>query len=322
MLIKILTQIIRIIVAGTFIFSGFVKLVDPIGSDIKMKEYLSPEVLNIPSLIPYTLGLAILLILAELVLGVMLLVGFKPKLTLTGITFLMTIFLFLTWYSAHYNKVTDCGCFGDAVKLSPWETFYKNVVLIVLVLFLWWKNHLIKPLINGKFALWFTFASLVFGLYVGYYVLQHLPIIDFTVYKNGTNIAKGMEFNPGQDVPDIHDFAFWNDDDDFTEKILTDDKVLLIVSVNLAISELDNFQKIKILTDEAIKKGYTIYCLSASNMEDFDFVKQKYGLNFDMLWGDSTTLKTMVRANPGIMLLEKGVIKGKWNSNDAEKVKL
>lgn len=319
---NILTQIIRFLVAVTFIFSGFVKLVDPIGSDIKMKEYLSSEVLNIPFLIPYTLGLAILLILVELVLGVMLLMGYKPKLTLIGVALLMLIFLFLTWYSAYYNKVTDCGCFGDAVKLGAWETFYKNVVLMLLIAYLWWKKNLIKPLINEKFALWMSFASLIFGLYISYHVLSHLPLIDFTYYKKGTNIIQEMELKPGQDFPNIHDFTFWNDDDDFTNKILTDDKVLLIISVNLAQSELDNFGKIKILTDKAAEKNYTIYCLSASSMEDFEFVKQKYNLNFDMLWGDNTTLKTMIRANPGIMLLEKGVIKGKWNSNDAEKIKL
>jgi uncharacterized membrane protein YphA (DoxX/SURF4 family) len=319
---KIITQTIRIILAGTFIFSGFVKLVDPIGSDIKMKEYLSPDVLNIPQLIPYTLLLSILLIIAELVLGIMLLVGFKRKLTLTGITILMIIFLFLTWYSAYYNKVTDCGCFGEAVKLSAWGTFYKNVVLIVFIVFLWWKSKLIQPFFSSKFALWSSFAGLIFGLFISYYVLQHLPIIDFTAYKKRVDIAKEMEIKQGEDLPEIHDFAFWNDDNDFTETILTADKVILIISYSLAESNLDNFSKIKTLTDKALKEGYVIYCLSASNMEDFYFIRDKYKLNFDMLWGDGTTLKTMIRANPGIMTLEKGVIIGKWNGNDVEKVKL
>ncbi len=322
MFFKVLIQIIRIIVAVTFIFSGFVKLVDPIGSDIKMKEYLSPDVLNIPQLIPYTLLLSILLILSELVLGVMLLVGFKRKWTLAGITILMIIFLFLTWYSAYYNKVTDCGCFGEAIKLSAWGTFYKNVVLIVFIAFLWRENKWIQPLINKNFALWTAFFSFLFGLFISYYVLQHLPIIDFTAYKIGTDIRKGMEYQTGNEIPAIHDFVFWNDDNDFTETILTADNVMLIISYSLAESNLDNFSKIKTLTDKALKEGYVIYCLSSSNMEDFYFIRDKYKLNFDMLWGDGTTLKTMIRANPGIMNLEKGVIIGKWNGNDAEKVKL
>lgn len=319
---RILTYIIRFIVAGTFIFSGFVKLVDPIGSEIKMKEYFAPEVLNLSFLVPYALLLAILLILVELVLGIMLLVGFKPKLTLTGITLLMTIFLFLTWYSAFYNKVTDCGCFGDAVKLTPWGTFYKNVVLIILIGFLWFGIRFIKPFINKQIALWISFLGLIFGLFVSYYVLQHLPIIDFTAYKVGTDIPKAMEYTSDNEIPEIHDFIFENETDDFTETILQADKVLLVISVNLAESNFENYKDIKTLTDNALKKGYLVYCLSASSMEDFAFLKEKYQLNFEMLWGDGTTLKTMVRANPGIMIIEKGIIKGKWNGNDAKKVKL
>jgi len=319
---KILAQITSILVAATFIFSGFVKLVDPIGSDIKMKEYLSPEVLNIPFLIPYTLLLAVLLILAELVLGIMLMVGFKPRLTLVGITLLMLIFLFLTWYSAYYNKVTDCGCFGEAVKLGTWETFYKNLILIIFIVFLWIKVRDIKPFLSYKIAIWISFVGFFGGLYLSYYVLQHLPIIDFTPYKVGVNIPKSMEYKEGEEVPAIHDFIFENDTEDLTELILQSDKVLLIISENLAISRLESFTAIKKLTDEALKKGYKVYAISASSMQDFDFVKQKYGLAFDMLYGDGTTIKTMIRANPGIMTLSKGIITGKWNANDTKKVKI
>lgn len=319
---KILTHIVRLVVAATFIFSGFVKLVDPIGSQIKMKEYLAPEVLNMPGLIPYALLLAILLIVAELVLGVMLLVGFKPKWTLSGITILMLVFLFLTWYSAYYNKVTDCGCFGDAVKLGTWETFYKNVVLIVLVLFLWFNVKNITPWFGKIAANWLPFLTLVGGLYVSYYVLQHLPIIDFTAYKIGTNIPQAMEPKQGEDIPAIHDFFFENDTDDLTDTILQSDKVLLVIATSLYESNTPAFEDVKLLTDNALKEGYKVFALSASNMEDFQMIKDKYKLNFDMLYGDSTTLKTMIRANPGLMILKKGVITGKWNANDADKVVL
>lgn len=319
---KYITHLIRILVAATFIFSGFVKLVDPIGSQIKMKEYLASDVLNLPFLIPYALALAVLLILAELLLGVMLLVGFKPKLTLWGLTVLMLVFLFLTWYSAYYNKVTDCGCFGDAVKLGTWETFYKNVVLIVLIAFLWWRKKDITAWLGVKVAHWVTFITLLTGLYTAYHVLEHLPLIDFTAYKVGTNIPEGMQFKEGQDIPDIHDFVFENDEEDLTETILQADQVMLVIAHNLAESQLDNFVALKTLTDEALKKGYLVYCVSASSMNDFQWVKEKYQLNFDMLYGDGTTLKTMVRANPGIMILQKGTITAKWNANDAAKVKL
>ena len=127
---KFITHIVRVIVAATFIFSGFVKLIDPLGSAYKFQEYFGADVLNIEFLIPYALPFSIILILAEIVLGVKLLVGFKPKITVWSLFVIILIFLFLTWYSAYYDKVTDCGCFGDAITLTPWETFYKNSFLL------------------------------------------------------------------------------------------------------------------------------------------------------------------------------------------------
>ena len=129
MILKGITQISRIVVGGLFIFSGFVKLVDPIGSQYKFQEYFSEPVLDIEFLIPYALLFAIVLIVSEILLGVMILIGYKPKFTVWSLFVISIIFLFLTWYSAFYDKVTDCGCFGDAIKLTPWETFYKNCLL-------------------------------------------------------------------------------------------------------------------------------------------------------------------------------------------------
>ena len=151
MILKILTQISRIFVGAMFVFSGFVKLVDPIGSQYKFQEYFSEAVLNMEFLIPYTLPFSIILIILEITLGVMLLIGYKPKFTTWSLFILTLIFLFLTWYSAFYNKVTDCGCFGDAIKLSPWETFYKNIILIVLIAFLVFRIKDIKPIFPKKY---------------------------------------------------------------------------------------------------------------------------------------------------------------------------
>ena len=133
---KLLVHISRVFVGIMFVFSGFVKLVDPIGSQYKFEEYFSEYVLDMEFLVPYALQFSILLILTEIILGVMLLLGYKSKFTVWSLFLLSLFFLFLTWYSAYYNKVTDCGCFGDAVKLTPWETFWKNVILIGFVLLL------------------------------------------------------------------------------------------------------------------------------------------------------------------------------------------
>lgn len=318
---KLLVLISRLIVSITFIFSGFVKLVDPLGSSYKFQEYFNADVLNLEFLIPYALPFSILLILAEIMLGVMLLVGYLPKLTVWSLLLLMLVFLFLTWYSAYYDKVTDCGCFGDAITLSTWGTFYKNVFLVVFVFILVWKAKLIKPLLGNNFAKWTTFISFFGFLYIVYYVLVHLPIIDFRPYAIGKSIPEGMKF-VGPEMPPIHDFYLSNiEGEELTEKVLSDDKVLLVIVYNISKSDRDGFANIKLVTDKALKEGYTVYTLSSSLNEEYIDVKEEFDLKIDMLFCDETTLKTIIRANPGVMILNKGVVKGKWNWIDVDEIK-
>lgn len=312
--------IFRLIVSLTFIFSGFVKLVDPLGSSYKFQEYFSSDVLNLEFLIPYALPFSILLIFAELMLGVMLLLGYLPRFTIWSLFFMTILFLFLTWYSAYYNKVLDCGCFGDALKLSPWETFYKNVVLLIFVSLLLFGTKYIKPFIHVSVAKWTTFLSFFAFLYVTYHVLVHLPIIDFRPYAIGENIPDGMK-PLGAELPQIHDFYLESSEGvNLTDEVLKEDKVMLIVAYNLDRSDRHGFSKIKEVTDEAIEKGYKVYALSASLEEDFSDIKSEFDLNFDMLFCDETTLKTIIRANPGIVMLQNGTVTGKWNWVDAHKV--
>jgi len=318
---KTLVFLSRLIVAATFIFSGFVKLVDPLGSSYKFQEYFSADVLNLEFLIPLALPFSILLILAEIMLGVMLLVGYLPKLTVWSLLAIILVFLFLTWYSAYYNKVTDCGCFGDAVKLSTWGTFYKNVVLVVFIVFLVWKVSFIKPFGSLNFAKWTTFLSFFTFLYITYYVLVHLPIIDFRPYAVGKNIPEGMEW-VGEEEPPIHDFYLESaEGENLTDVVLSEEKIMLVVAYNLSKSDLEGFSKVKTATDEALKNNYKIYLLSASMNEEFMEIKNNYQLNFDMLFCDETTLKTIIRANPGILTLQNGTVTGKWSWVDAGKIK-
>ena len=318
---KVLVQISRFFVALTFIFSGFVKLVDPLGSSYKFQEYFGVDVLNLEFLIPYALPFSVILILAEIMLGVMLLVGYLPKFTSWSLLLLILVFLFLTWYSAYYDKVTDCGCFGDAVKLSTWGTFYKNVVLIALIIILVWKSKLITPIISVTLAKWSTFLSFFTFLYITYYVLVHLPIIDFRPYAIGKSIPEGMKM-VGTELPPIHDFYLeTNDGRNLTDDVLADDKVMLVIAYNISKSDRDGFSNVKSVTDKALQEGYKVYALSASLDEEFNDIKEEFDLNFDMLFCDETTLKTIIRANPGILTLQEGVVKGKWNWIDANKVK-
>tara|TARA_R110000787_G_scaffold12665_4_gene40692 strand:+ start:1153 stop:2124 length:972 start_codon:yes stop_codon:yes gene_type:complete len=322
MFIKLLVHLSRIFVGAMFIFSGFVKLVDPIGSQYKFEEYFGESVLNLEFLIPYALPFSILLIMVEIMLGVMLLLGYKSKFTMWSLLGITTLFLFLTWYSAYYNKVTDCGCFGDAIKLTPWETFWKNVILIGLILLLIIRVKDIKEILSKKVTVAFTLIALVSFSYITFHVLNHLPVIDFRAYAVGKNIPEGMEFpeDPNELAP-IHDFMLEDTQNDLAPQILAMDKVMLVIVYNADKSNEKGFAAIKKATDMAINKGYNVYGVSASFEDDLILIQNRYNLPFDFLFCDETTLKTMIRANPGIMTLSKGTVTGKWNWNDTDDIK-
>jgi uncharacterized membrane protein YphA (DoxX/SURF4 family) len=189
---KYIVHISRILVGVLFIISGFVKLVDPLGMSYKLQEYFSEDVLNVTFLEPYALAIAVFVVVFEVVLGVFLLIGYKPKFTVWSLFAMIIFFTFLTFYSAYFDKVKDCGCFGDALKLDPWETFAKDIALLVLVLILLFGIKYIKPIFS-KFALTvIALLSFVASLSLAYYVLMHLPTIDFRPYKVGVNIQEGM----------------------------------------------------------------------------------------------------------------------------------
>ncbi|MGG6231714.1 DoxX family protein [Tenacibaculum sp. SDUM215027] len=323
MILKMLTHISRVLVGLLFIYSGFVKLVDPIGSQYKFEEYFGADVLNLEFLIPYALPFSILLIVTELVLGIMLLVGYKEKFTVWSLFGINLIFLFLTWYSYTYNKVTDCGCFGDALKLTPGETFYKNVIFMVFIVILILGVKHIKPLVSNKFSSLTTFSSVFLALIVTYYVLQHLPIIDFRAYSIGTDIAKGMEYPEDSDeLPPIHDFMIETDEGDKLDEMLAKEKAMLIIMSNLKKTEKDGITDISQVAKQASEQGYEIYVLTASYIEDLAATQKEYELPYTFGFCDETALKTVIRANPGIVTVKNGVIVGKWNWTDADDVEL
>ena len=322
MILKLITQIARILVGALFVFSGFVKLVDPIGSQYKFQEYFSEDVLNMEFLIPYALPFAILLIVAEILLGVMILIGYKPKFTVFSLFILTLVFLFLTWYSAYYNKVTDCGCFGDAIKLSTWGTFYKNIILIALIIILVVKLEFVKPIFQGKMPKVIAFLSLAVFLFITQHVLTHLPLIDFRAYAIGKNISEGMEYKDDGEIPPVHDFMLEDEQSDLAPELLKKEKVMLVIIYDLEKVDVNGFPAIKEVTTRAIAKGYTVYGVSASFADDLMLAKEKYNLPFNFLFCDETTLKTMIRANPGVVILDKGTVVEKKNWIDVEELEL
>ena len=322
MFLKLIVHLSRIFVGAMFIFSGFVKLVDPIGSQYKFEEYFSEGVLNLEFLIPYALPFSIVLIIVEIMLGVSLLLGYKSKTTTWSLLGLTTIFLFLTWYSAYYNKVTDCGCFGDAIKLTPWETFWKNVLLIGLILILLIGVKNIKALFSKRINTSLIILSFVSFSYIIFHVLNHLPIIDFRAYAVGKNITEGMQFPEDGSIPPVHDFMLEDTQNDLAPEILKMDKVLLVIVYNASKSDDKGFVDIKNIADKAISEGYNVYGVSASFEDDLILIQNNYDLPFDFLFCDETTLKTMLRANPGVITLNKGTVTGKWNWKDIADIKL
>jgi len=204
---KVLVGIVRIFVGILFIISGFIKLNDPVGFSYKLQEYFSPDVLDIPFLVPIALILAVFLVIFELVLGIMLIIGYKRKFTVWSLLLMIGFFTFLTFYSAYFNKVTDCGCFGDAMPLVPWESFAKDVVLLVMIILLFVKQKMIQPLLPKWTLKWIVFISFILCLWFAYHVLMHLPAIDFRAYKEGTNIENAMTI-PDDAQEAIYDYAW------------------------------------------------------------------------------------------------------------------
>lgn len=366
MILKKLIGFVRVFVGVLFIISGFVKLNDPVGFSFKLQEYFAPDVLNIEFLSPFALGLAIILVIVELVLGVALIIGYYKRLTMWLLLLMIIFFTFLTFYSAYFNKVTDCGCFGDALPLTPWQSFTKDVILLIMIVFLFINIKHIKPFFSNFSRSIIIFATFIACLSFGYYVLMHLPAIDFRAYKEGVNISEGMtipegapeavfdynwKFNingeekiittqgeyPSSEgefigvetevveegyVPPIHDFTIEKDGENFTEKFLNTPNLIVIIAYDLNKTEWNGWPLIKELTNDALKKGYSVIGLTASGDASVNDLKEKQNINFDFYFTDATTLKTIVRSNPGIVKLHNGTIIQKRHWNDADEIEL
>ncbi|MDC8103008.1 BT_3928 family protein [Chryseobacterium sp. PTM-20240506] len=190
--------VLRFIIAVIFILSGFVKAVDLVGFSFKMEEYFSPAVFNMPFFEKFALLFSVIVVVLELFLGFMLLIKLRLKFTLSMLIALCVFFGFLTFYSAYFNVVTDCGCFGDAIKFTPWQSFFKDVVLLIglIILFVLYRKEFARKdeyssTTKTPTAKYKYFLLGAFGLVMVYIMAQgimHEPLIDFRDYKIGTDI--------------------------------------------------------------------------------------------------------------------------------------
>ncbi len=375
----ILIQSARVLVGGLFIFSGFIKANDTLGFSYKLEEYF--EVFQHDTgwtLFAYigkgSLVMAIALCAVEMILGLTLILGFKIKLTLWLLLAQIVFFTFLTFYSACYNKVTHCGCFGDFLKLKPWESFWKDIVLLVLITLLFSGEKLLQPLMQPM--LLYSVTALLCLLSIGFplYTYRHLPVFDFRAYAPGMNIIENMKKGPGYQDPvyesrlvykntktgQLRAFTqnefmaskIWEDTLTWTwhatENKLVKEAVNPPLITDLTLSALDGQD----LTDSLLKSpGYKLwiiayditktqntatlwqtisdfkklsnqaqvplYLITSSAQQDIkSFLKQHQLNTLPVVICDAIVLKTMIRSNPGLMLLKQAKVIKNWHYND------
>ncbi len=352
---KILRLVSRIIVGILFMFSGTVKAIDPLGSAYKFNDYF--QAFHLEFLKPFSLGLAILLFTAEFISGFSVLSGYRQKTGIWGVMILMIIFTPLTLLLAITNPVSDCGCFGDAIHLTNWQTFGKNIVLMILTVILFTGRIQARTFSNPKRE--WLLILLVSVLFVIFSLLniKYLQLLDFLPYKTGVNIPKSMlipegkaadeymttfiyekegirkEFTlenyPADDstwifvdqksklikkgfTPPIHDFSITTvEGEDITDWILSNPGyTILMISTKLKMADKKELDKGFELGEWCKEKGMSFYVVTASGTDE----ARGYSNGLTICTADETTLKTIVRANPGFMLLKKGTIYGKWSS--------
>lgn len=369
-----LTHISRVLVGGLFIFSGFIKANDPLGFSYKLKEYF--EVFQNDTGMAFfeyfahiALPLAIIICASEMVLGVMLLIGYKHKLTLWLLFAQIAFFTFLTFYSACYNKVTHCGCFGDFLPLKPWESFWKDIALMILITLLFSGSDNIKPLWAPMLMASVFTLGLVFSIGFPVYAYRNLPPLDFRAYAPGMNIKDNMKFPPtyspavietgfiyeniktgkkehftlqnypwqdtlnwkwfatdnvvikdAVDAPKITDFTVTDlNGVTITDSILNDKNYSFwLVMHELAHAEQDETLMAKI-TDFyklASQEKFHFMALTASGAKEIDDFKHKHNALYDFATVDNIVLKTMIRSNPGLMLIKDGTVIANWHHNN------
>lgn len=356
MIRRIVDPIARFLVGVLLIFSGLIKLNDPVGTEIKLEEYFEVFADSFGSFfrvfIPYSLELGMVLIVLEVVLGVAVLLYYRMNLTTKVLLALMVFFTFLTFYSAYFNKVTDCGCFGDAIKLNPWQSFGKDVFLMVFVLHLFWYRKSYIPLLRAREGHFVVGGVTAICFFLGIYAVLHLPYIDFRPYKIGNNIRQQMqpaeqpviEYIFVKDGEEVRSLKFLSEKEGYTYKdshVLNSDKIVPRIT-DYAVSTVDG-DDVTPDTFEGAKLLFIIYSVrhaSDTNISDIRTLMRKLDGDVEMMlltsssaieieefrhhhqlpvpyyFADATVLKTIIRSNPGITLWVNGTVKGKWHHND------
>lgn len=349
----------RFIIAPVFIFSGFVKAIDPLGYTYKISDYF--EAFGMDFLAPLALPLAIFFSTAELAIGMALVMGILMRITSWLLMVFMSFFTVLTLIIALTNPVSDCGCFGDAVILTNWQTFWKNIVFLLPTIIIFLNRRMFKPFTSSGSEWSIALLFILIGIFLSVSTYRNLPFIDFRPYKIGTNIPAAMEIPEDAEVdeyefifiyekdglrkeftqdelvenldstwtyvdresnlvkkgyePPIHDFTITTlDGIDITDSVLyLSEYAVLVVAYDLNKTDSKGLRNIEEFTSKLAEKGADVYGLTSSTSEEIRNVTMNHDFNFDFHTTDEITLKTIVRSNPGIMILNQGNIIGKWH---------
>ena len=316
---KVCVNICRMVLAVTFILSGYVKAIDPIGSQYKIAEYL--EAMHMGGLLPdfVTLGASVVQAAVEFCLGIFLLFAIQRRLTSRLILLIMVVMTPLTLWLALANPISDCGCFGDAIVLTNWQTFWKNVVLLACaVIVAWWPTEMFRFI--SKSNQWIVINySVLFVVITSTYCLYYLPTFDFRPYHVGVNLRQEWQRTmEGEDLP-YADFFIEevSTGEDITEQVLDEQGyTFLMVSPNLEHADDSRLDLLNELYEYANEHGYPFYCLTSSTPQHIKHWQETTGAEYPFCLTDGTVLKTIIRSNPGILLLKDGVVIRKWSHND------
>ena len=358
---NILLKLSRYLLAAIFIFSGFVKAIDPTGGAIKIEDYFNA--FGLSAFNSAAFSLSILLALAEFMVGYLLLFKIQSKLASLGALIFMGIFTPLTLYIAIFNPVSDCGCFGDAIKISNWATFYKDLALLPLSIFAFIRNKNI----HTPMSAWKQWTVGCWGVLIIFFAVFHAlryePLIDFRPYAVGTDIKKGMSIPDGAEQPEyettfilekggvrqefdvdnypyndstwvfidsktkviregyqppIKDFVLQNAQGDVVnDRILNSfQPVILVVAPKLEEMEKGAIDKLMKLSHFCLQHNIQAYLATSSLQSDIDRFDQREQIGITYLTGDETMLKTILRSNPGFLIIQNGTIVGKYNLNN------
>ncbi|MDB4924467.1 BT_3928 family protein [Mucilaginibacter sp.] len=356
----------RISVGLLFIFSGLIKANDPLGFSYKLEEYF--EVFHITFLNGLALSFAVLLCALEMILGFALLIGVRAKQVAWGLLLIIIFFAFLTFYSAFFKVVQTCGCFGDAIPLTPWQSFSKDLVLLLLIVVLFKNKKNIMPLFSFKIGERLLIAAVMLSVGFGLYTYNFSPIIDFLPYKIGANISDEMKTPPGA-MPDEFELTYnlknkktgetktmsdkeylktgiWKDNNwavignpesklvkkgfspkiadlaiqdaqrnDYTQELLANPFYsLVIVAYDLKKTDEGAINRLNALATN-LTQNFNIrtVLLTSNSATDAVAFGKKFHLISEIFYADGVPLKSMVRANPGIILLKNGTIVNKWH---------